>query len=95
MSADLLIDGMLPGTGIRDAVNGGYVEPASLNLSGSLVNDIAEWQERYEACHFANFPIETVTELDEEGVSLAARAAAALPGICVGYYSNGLMKRLI
>ena len=94
MSADLLIDGMLSGTGIRDAINGGYIDPATLDLPNSLVGEIAEWQERYEACHFANFPINTVTQLDEEGMRLAARVGAALPAMGVGYYSNGLMKRL-
>ena len=95
MSADLLMDGMLSGTGIRDVINGGYIVPASLDLPASLVNDIAEWQERYEACHFAGFPLKTVMQLDEEGAGLAARVGAALPGRRVGYYSNGLMKRLI
>jgi len=58
------------------------------------LGEIAEWQERYEACHFANFPINTVTQLDEDGMRLAARVGAALPAMGVGYYSNGLMKRL-
>ena len=94
MATDLVLDGMLSGTGVRDGVNGGYVELSPLGLSASLVSDISAWRQRYESCHFDGFP-ETVTELDMEGLALAARVDAELPWKSVGYYSNGLMKRLV
>lgn len=95
MREDFLIDGMLSGTGVRDAINGGYVEPCSIGISELLASDLSAWQQRYESCHFQDFPAELVIELDAEGISLAARAAVELPNRKVGYYSNGLMKKLV
>ena len=92
---DLLIDGMLSGTGVRDAVNGGYLQPDAIGLSASLVADVADWQRRYERAHFAGFPESDVTVLDEEGLTLLARVQAERPDKNVGYFSNGRMKRLV
>jgi len=94
METDYLIDGMLSGTGVRDTVNGGYVEPGAIGLSSLLVRDIAAWQQKYEEAHFAGFPEELVADLDEEGLVLSSRAAGELGGKSVGYYSNGRLKRL-
>ena len=94
MATELLIDGMLSGTGIRDAINGGYIEPKSLGLSGSLTRSIASWQAQYEDAHFAGFSYDRVAELDREGEALASRLREELPNAKVGYFSDGLMKRL-
>ena len=94
MADELLIDGMLSGTGVRDAVNGGYVDPKSLGLSECLASDLAFWQARYEEAHFAGFPDDRVAELDKDGAALASRVRDERPGAKVGYFSNGLMKRL-
>ena len=94
MTTDFLIDGMLSGTGLRDAREGGYVEPMALGLSASLSSDVAAWQRRYEAAHFADFPEQVVGDLDKEGLVLASRAQTELRGKTIGYFSNGLMKRL-
>ena len=91
---DLLIDGMLSGTGVRDAVAGGYVVPDALGLSALLAADIAAWQRKYEEAHFAGFPTNLVTALDEEGLVLASRAGRELSGKSIGYFSNGRMERL-
>jgi len=91
---DLLIDGMLSGTGVRDAVNGGYLQPDAIGLSALLVSDFADWQRRYEDAHFAGFPENAVTVLDEEGLTLLSKVQAERPDKSVGYFSNGRMTRL-
>lgn len=92
---DFFIDGMLSGTGLRDATRGGYVEPTAAGMSASLASEITLWQQRYENAHFDGFPAELVTVLDNQGIALAARAAGELPDKSIGYFSNGLMKRLV
>ncbi|GAA0651043.1 hypothetical protein [Brevundimonas lenta] len=94
MATHFLIDGMLSGTGVRDGISGGYVEPGLIGISPSLVRDISAWQQRYEGCHFEGFPAELVSELDTEGMVLAVRAGAERPDLSIGYFSNGLMKRM-
>ena len=42
----LIVDGMLSGTGVRDAVSGGYVGLAELGLSQNAVEMIANWLAR-------------------------------------------------
>lgn len=94
MAAEFLIDGMLSGTGIRDAINGGFVEPKSLGLSEDLTRNLASWQSQYEEAHFANFPHDLVAELDKIGWALTSKVREELPGAEVGYFSHGLMKSL-
>lgn len=94
MKFDLVIDGMLSGTGVRDAVDGGYVGLAETGLSSLLVRDIARWQQEYEEAHFAGFPDDIVAALDKQGIDLAVRAEDELPSKSIGYYSNGRMKLL-
>ena len=94
MATNFLIDGMLSGTGVRDAISGGYVEPEAIGLSASLAAELVAWQRRYEEAHFADFPEDVVAELDEEGLVLTSRADAELRGKSVGYFSHGSMKRL-
>lgn len=94
MKADLLIDGMLSGTGIRDGVKGGYLQPGAIGLSTSLAKDVVDWQGRYEDAHFAGFPGSVIDKLDQEGLALLAQVKAEVPDKTVGYFSNGKMKRL-
>lgn len=94
MANEFLIDGMLSGTGVRNAVDGGYVDPKSLGLSDRLADRIATWQAQYEEAHFAGFPNDRVAELDKDGEALASMVSEELTGAMVGYFSNGLMKRL-
>jgi hypothetical protein len=93
-SVDYLLDGMLSGTGIRDSVKGGYVAPADLKLSSGLQANIAEWQRNYEDAHFEGFSDETVAALDREGQELVALIRAERPQLRIGYFSNGLMRRI-
>ena len=90
----LLIDGMLSGTGVRDAINGGYIEPKALGLSTDLIIDLADWLHRYEKAHFGGFDAQLVSELDDLGIVLMARDASELPQAKVAYFSNGLMKHI-
>ena len=94
MTTAYLIDGMLSGTGIRDAINGGYPALREIGLSEALAGEIADWQQRYEEAHFDGFPEGLVAELDQRGLALMAQARAELPDIGIGYFSNGLLKRL-
>ena len=94
MATKFLIDGMLSGTGVRDAINGGYIDPRSLGLSEHLASSLASWQARYEEAHFAGFPGDRVAELDKEGAVLTLRVSKEQTETKVGYFSNGLMKRL-
>ena len=94
MMGEFLIDGMLSGTGVRDAIKGGYVDSQSIGLSKALALDLAAWQRRYEEAHFAGFPPESITQLDNEGMAFASRAADELPKECFGYFSHGRTTRL-
>lgn len=94
MKLDLYIDGMLSGTGLRDAVEGGYVKPEGLGISGEIVAALVAWQRRYEDAHFASYPAAVVSELDAEGLVLRDRIQSELPDRVVGYFSNGLMERI-
>jgi len=95
MDIEFVIDGMLSGTGVRDAVKGGYVDPTALGLSEGLTRSIASWQARYEEAHFDGFPEAIVSKLDTEGRALALKVGKELPDAVVGYFSNGRMERLI
>ena len=94
MTTQLLIDGMLSGTGVRDSVNGGYVDPLALGLSVELAQSLAAWLAEYEQAHIYGFPDDRVRKLDEEGLALTARAGKELTDVTVGYFSNGLLNRL-
>jgi hypothetical protein len=93
-AAAFLIDGMLSGTGVRDAFNGGYLDPRDIGLSEALTGEIADWQQRYEEAHFDGFPEGLVAQLDQRGLAFVAQAKAELPDIEIGYFSSGLLKRL-
>ena len=83
---DYLLDGMLSGTGIHDVLNGGYVAPSSLSLSGPLQANIAEWQRDYEGAHFEGFIDAAVVALDRRGQELVASIRAEKPELRIGYY---------
>jgi hypothetical protein len=93
-NVDYLLDGMLSGTGVRDAISGGYVAPSDLGLSTALQTNIAEWQRDYEDAHFEGFRDETVAVLDRKGQELVALIRAEKPLLRIGYFSNGLMRRI-
>lgn len=91
----LIVDGMLSGTGVRDAINGGYVELAELALSPNAVELIESWLARYEAAHFRQFnDAREVGALDDIGLELCDLLARELPGNKIGYFSAARMEKL-
>ena len=95
MAAEFLVDGMMSGTGIRDAINGGYIEPSDLGLSLELASDIERWVGEYRTAYMQGHPKHDVAELDRIGLSIMARAQNELPTKELGYYSDGRLKRLV
>jgi hypothetical protein len=94
MKTDLLIDGMLSGTGLRDALNGGYIEPLAVGISSEIAAALTAWQTQYESAHFAGFPEPDVSALDAQELILRDQVGSELPDKVVGYFSNGLMRLL-
>lgn len=91
----LLIDGMLSGTGVRDAANGGYLKPSTLGLSDELRARIETWLSKYEDAHFHQFSDQqNNADLDQEGLELARLVRQQLPEACVGYFSNATMREI-
>lgn len=91
----LIVDGMLSGTGVRDAISGGYVELAELGLSPNTVEVIASWLARYETAHYQRFnDSREVEALDDIGLELCDRLARELPGNKIGYFSAARMEKL-
>ncbi len=92
----LTVDGMVSGTGIRDSVIGGYVEPQELNLPEGVINKIREWQLRYAEAHFSGFSDHRVIEtLDIEGLEICKCLRAVLPNSKIEYFSSGTMRKYL
>jgi hypothetical protein len=90
----LIVDGMLSGTGVRDEIEGGYIDLQSLAISSSLQDDFARWLEAYADAHYRQYADQDeVVRLDNTGLDLAARLQSEVPEAQVGYYSNGEMRR--
>jgi hypothetical protein len=91
----LTVDGMLSGTGLRDSVAGGYLEPLQLGLSDVLVERIGRWLAEYENGHYAGFEDRAETEaLDKEGISISVEVQRELPQSKVEYYSHALQTKV-
>lgn len=84
----LTVDGMLSGTGVRDAVDGGFVELADLDISTPLATDLTAWVRRFESAHYRQFSdaIE-VADLESMGMALARRLKSELADAKVRYCS--------
>ena len=91
----LTVDGMLSGTGVRDTVSGGYIDPNEVGLSADLVKRIANWLRDYENAHYVQFLDKTENErLDQEGVAITRQIREKLPGTKVEYFSNAEMRKI-
>jgi len=91
----LIVDGMLSGTGIRDAKAGGYVDPNELGLSPNLEKRIAEWLLEYENAHYHQFVDKAENQqLDQEGIAIAKHIQEELPDAQVEYFSNAEMRKI-
>ena len=92
---DLTIDGMLSGTGVRDSLAGGYLDPQELGLSLELVQRIRKWVIQYETAHYVQFKDETENQrLDREGIEITRQARDQLPTSKIEYFSNARMQKL-
>jgi hypothetical protein len=91
----LVVDGQMSGTGIRDAVTGGALDPIDLGLSADLQVKIAYWVALYEAAHCADYQDSaTVEELDKVGLEIALQVKSELPGSKIQYQSDAKMTRV-
>jgi hypothetical protein len=91
----LFVDGMLSGTGIRDADAGGYVEPNRLGLSPILLKRVADWLLKYENAHYYQFADAAENRrLDQEGIEITREMRKELPDSQIEYFSNAEMKRI-
>ncbi len=89
------------GSALRDDF-AGPVDPEALGLDASTAAALREWNERYRAViplgqrdRAASDIASLVATLDQEGMALADRVAAALAdGSKVRYYSEGLLRHL-
>lgn len=89
----LLVDGMLSGTGIRDAVEGGYIDPEQLGISQKTIDDIAIWLARYEHAHYFQFEdSDEMDTLDKEGMNLCERLRTELVDSKIEYFSSAKMR---
>lgn len=91
----LLIDGMFGGTGVRDEIEGGYLNLFSLGISLTLQTDIENWLQRYAEEHFFQFEDENkVINLDKDGINLARRLREELENVKVEYFSDATMQKI-
>lgn len=91
----LVVDGMLSGSGVREAT-GGYLDLATLGLSDSLRIRFKDWLRRYEDAHYEQFQDDdVVASLDDEGLALCSAVSQECPSAKVEYFSSATMKRLL
>jgi hypothetical protein len=91
----LTVDGMLSGTGIRNTISGGYVDPHDVGLSTSLVGRIEKWLVEYEAAHHHQFMDKAENErLDQVGAAITRQILEELPRMKVEYFSNAEMRKI-
>ena len=91
----LTIDGCLSGTGIRDSVSGGFIDPTAIGVSDKLRTEIKHWQRQYEEAHYAQFSDASESgRLDQAGQSLCAKLAAEIPTAKIEYFSSAEMRKI-
>lgn len=91
----LVVDGSLSGTGVRDAVEGGYLTASAVGISEGLGDEISAWQKRYERAHFRSYTDSAEVEnLDAEGLALRQKLSGELASAKVQYFSSAKMRLL-
>ena len=92
---EIIIDGMLHGTGIRDKYEGGYLVPQAIGLPNEIILKINHWLLEYEEEHYNGFSNkENIKRLDSKGIEIARRIRDELIDTKVFYYSNAELKEL-
>ncbi|KXZ65125.1 hypothetical protein [Acinetobacter venetianus] len=91
----LLVDGMYGGTGIRNKVEGGYLNISDLNISLELQQDISNWLEHYADAHFTQYSNKSeIAKLDKRGIEICKKLREELPNCKIDYFSDALMQKL-
>lgn len=91
----LTVDGMLNGTGIRDSIVGGYLDPSVIGVSLETKERISKWLSRYEDAHYMQYQDKAEIEwLDLEGIEICKRLISELPGYKICYYSSAKMSKI-
>jgi hypothetical protein len=92
---EIIIDGMLHGTGIRDKYEGGYLYPQDIGLPDEIILKLNQWLLEYEEEHYNSFSNKkNIKRLDSEGIEIARQIRDKLGDTKVSYYSNAEMKGL-
>lgn len=92
----LLVDGMYGGTGIRNVIEGGYVDISDLNISLKLQEDISNWLELYAKAHFDQYANRgDIDILDKKGIEICKELRKELSNHKIEYFSDALMKKII
>lgn len=91
----LTVDGCLSGTGIRDSVFGGFIDPAAIGVSEKLRIEIRQWLRQYEDAHYAQFNDASDNDhLDQLGQSIHAKLAEEIPFSKIEYFSSAEMRKI-
>lgn len=91
----IYVDGMMSGTGLRNAVEGGYIYPEDVGLSTDLRSRLSVWLEAYKRAFMRSYDDEEeVRNLDEEGMEITRLVAEQLKGADVSYYSDANMAHM-
>ncbi len=90
----LIVDGMISGTGLRDAVDGGYLELTELCISKELRRKLSNWHYRYQKAHYTKFEDKAmVANLDAEGIEITKLLCDEVSGVKIAYFSAAEMKK--
>jgi len=91
----LIVDGMLSGTGIRDAAHGGYIKHEDLQISKELSDRIKRWLLRYADAHYKQFKDkDIVADLDAEGLAIKRHLGSELLHSKIAYFSDAKMREI-
>lgn len=91
----LTIDGCISGTGIRNAVSGGFIDPHSLSVSAGLTEQIEQWVKDYEQAHYRQFDDEQENErLDAQGLAIRSQLTKEIPDSKIDYFSESKMRKM-
>jgi hypothetical protein len=83
---------MLNGTGIRNAVEGGYIPAADLGIKGTVIDWIETWLQQYAEEHYNGYSDKVkIDVLDTEGKKIAETLQKLLPCDQIMYFSDALL----
>jgi hypothetical protein len=92
----LIVDGMASGTGIRDAVNGGFLKLNTLETSSDFNEKLLSWLRAYENEHYNSYSDDAIVNaLDKRGIELARELSDELKDAKVEYYSSAKLTKYL